>query len=596
MKEKLKKTFTKHHTLSPLTWLERLTKSFSPAERVAFYVSSALLIIGAAGLLFNVNNLFLTAVPAQGGSLTEGIVGSPRFWNPLLAISDGDRDVTSLVYSGLLKATPDGKLIPDLAESFEISDDGLSYTFHLREKALFHDGTPVTPDDVVFTISRAQDPALKSPRRANWEGVAVEKVDERTVRLTLKQPYAPFLENATMGILPKHIWESADADESTFSPYNIEAVGSGPYKIARINRNSSGIPASIEFIPFSDYTLGAPYIEHLTIRFYTNEKDIVAALQSGEIESANSIAPDSAKNLEAKGFRIERTPLPRVFAVFFNQNQAPLLADANVRQALNLATDKRALVDSVLGGYGVPLDGPVPPLVLNQTAATDATTTEARLAQANALLDKAKWKLNPETGIREKTTGTSARGLPVHAQAGKSVQPLSFSLVTSEEPVLKQSAEQLVAMWKKIGVDVKLSIFESGDLNQNVIRPRKYDALLFGEVVGRDLDLFAFWDSSQRNDPGLNIAMYTNANVDKLLKEARRLSDEGKRTEDYQKVAAAIRNDNPAVFLYAPEFIYVVPQRIKGFAMQNVTVPSDRFLGITGWYIDTEKIWNIFTK
>lgn len=580
--KKLKNTFQKHYTLAPLSDLERLTHSFSPAERVAFWICTALLTIGAAGLLFNVNELFLTPVPARGGSLSEGIIGSPRFFNPLLALSDGDRDMTALVYSGLLKATPDGGLVPDLAESYTLSEDGLSYTFTLREEASFHDGAPVTSDDVLFTVQKAQDPALKSPKRANWEGVTVEKTDSRTVTLTLKQPYAPFLENTTLGILPKHIWESATADEFTFSPYNIEAVGSGPYEIENIKRSSSGIPFYFELSSFKNYALKAPYIDRLIIHFYPNEKELVAALRQGEIESASSITPRAAQGL-AEDYRIERTALPRVFAVFFNQNHAPLLAEKEVRQALALATDKEMLVNSVLEGYGVPIGGPVPPLLLDDGTAAIDPAFEERIAEAGAILEKAKWKLNPATGLRERTKG-------------KDVQPLTFTLATSDVPELKESAELLAGMWKRAGIEVKIQIFESGDLNQNVIRPRKFDALLFGEIIGRDLDLFAFWHSSQRNDPGLNIAMYTNSKVDKLLEEARRESDEETRIEKYRSAVAAISADKPAIFLYSPEFIYVMPQKVKGSSLKQVSVPSDRFLDIADWYIDTEKIWNLFAR
>lgn len=581
MKEKLKKTLLKRYTLTPLSALERLLKTFSLTERILFWLFALLLTVGALGLLLNTNSLFLTPVPTSGGTLHEGIVGSPRFFNPLLA-GDGDRDITSLIYSGLLRALPDQGLTPDLAESYSISEDGLSYTFILREDAIFHDGKPVTASDVIFTIQKAQDSALKSSKRANWEGVTVEKLDERTVILTLKQPYAPFLENATLGILPKHIWESANADQFTFSPYNIEAIGSGPYKIARIKRSSSGIPFSFELVPFKDYALGAPYIEHLMVRFYQSEKELLAAIRRGEVESASSITPKAAQELAAEGYRTERTPLPRVFAVFFNQNQAPLLAEKSIREALELATDKNVLVDSVLEGYGVPIDGPIPPPLLNEKE-SEALPIEDRIEKAANILDRANWKLNTDTGFRERTKK-------------KVVEPLTFTLTTSDVPELKESAQLLAEMWKQIGVDVNVQIFESGDLNQNIIRPRKFDSLLFGEIIGHDLDLFAFWHSSQRNDPGLNIAMYTNSKVDRLLEDARSTGDEESRLEKYQAAITAIRADTPAIFLYSPEFIYVIPGKIKGFKLRHVAVPSERFLGITTWYIETEKIWNIFSK
>ena len=274
--------------------------------------------------------------------------------------------------------------------------------------------------------------------------------------------------------------------------------------------------------------------------------------------------------------------MPRIFGVFFNQNQSSLFAEKAIRQALELATDKETLVNAVLYGYGVPIDDPVPPLLLSAQRAT-ATSTEVRLAEAQTILERAKWKHAEAGGIREKVKG-------------KETQKLSFSLTTSDVPELRQGAELLKEMWRRIGIETQVQIFGAGDLNQNVIRHRKFDALLFGEIVGRDLDLFAFWHSSQRNDPGLNIAMYTNSSVDKLLEEARRTADTDRRAESYEKALAAIRNDAPAVFLYSPEFIYVLPQKVRGFARGRATVPSERFLDVHHWYIETGKVWDVFTN
>lgn len=585
MKEKLKQLFARRFHLPFTAALENLKKTFSPVEKAAFFVFVLLLALSVGNLVLRANALFLVEVPARGGTLTEGIVGTPRFVNPLLAFSDADRDLSALIYSGLLKATPEGELIPDLSETFSVSENGLVYSFTLRADAVFHDGEPVTADDVLFTIQKAQDPGIKSPKRANWEGVTAEKTGVRTLTLTLRQPYAPFLENATLGILPKRLWTEANTEQFPFSPRMTDAVGSGPYRIERIKRNSSGIPISYELVPFRQYALGSPFIARLILRFYQNETDALAALRQGDVESVNTISPESAEELRARGARIEHTPLPRVFGVFFNQNQKTLLAEKEVRQALVRATDKKSLVAAVLRGYGIPIDTPTPPLLFNKKDAADGAaeeTVEERREQADALLTKAKWNISVETGMREK-------------KRGKEMEPLSFSLVTANAPELLKSAEILKKMWEKIGVSVEVKIFEAGDLNQNVIRPRKYDALLFGEIIGRDLDLFAFWHSSQRNDPGLNIALYTNSRVDKLLEEGRRIQEPAERLAAYQKAAEAITDDTPAIFLYAPDFIYILPEKIKGLALKRLTIPSERFLNIHEWYTETEKIWRFLS-
>ncbi|MDZ4226103.1 MAG: ABC transporter substrate-binding protein, partial [Patescibacteria group bacterium] len=184
---------------------EDVYHSFAASGRALFIFFSALLVVSSAGLLFILNGLLLVPTPAAGGTFTEGILGAPRFINPALAVSAADHDLAALVYSGLLKTTPEGTYAPDLALSYELSGDGKIYIFVLRPDITFHDGKPVTAEDVVFTVTKIQDPLLKSTARANWEGVVAEAVDERTVRFTLSQPYAPFIKNATIGILPQHL-------------------------------------------------------------------------------------------------------------------------------------------------------------------------------------------------------------------------------------------------------------------------------------------------------------------------------------------------------------------------------------------------------
>ncbi len=574
--------------------ITRIIASFSYIERIAFFLFVWIFAIGSLVLLWNINKAFLIEIPADGGSLTEGIIGAPRFINPLLAISDADRDLTILTYSGLLRATALGTLVPDLAQEYSISDDGLTYTFVLRDNIFFHDGTPITADDVVFTVTKAQDSVLKSPKRANWDGVVVEKESDKVVIFRLKQAYAPFLENTTLGILPKHIWEKADPEQFSFSQFNITPVGSGPYTVDNIERDSSGIPASYDLRAFKKYAQGKPYITELHIRFYANEEELTNAFKEGEIESINAISPKTAEALKEKGYRIERSSLPRIFGVFFNQNQASLFTDLTVRKALSVAVDKERIIDEVLSGYGTPIDSPIPPGSIGYTApdsrktlaeveAESSPETPGRVAEARAILERNGWTFNEEKGVMEKKTKTGTT-------------ELAFALSTSDVPELKETGELVKKQWEAIGARVDLKVFGTGDLNQNVIRPRKYDALLFGEIVGRDSDLFSFWHSSQRNDPGLNVALYANITADKLLEEARTISDTDERIKKYQEFKKEIARDIPAVFIYAPDFIYVLPEKIQGITVGPVKTPSERFLNIPLWFIETDHIWKFFVK
>lgn len=580
-------TASRNEKRSLVQLVKKLIAAFSPTERIIFLGLVALFGASTLTVLWSVNNYFSVEIPTYGGTLHEGVIGSPRFVNPLLAISDTDRDLTSLIYSGLLRSTPQGDFVPDLAESYSVSEDGLTYHFVLKDKIYFHDKMPVTADDVIFTIQKAADRALKSPKRANWEGVTAEKISEREIELHLKQPYAPFLQNATIGILPKHIWKNVDADSFPFSQFNIEPVGSGPYELNKIKRDSNGLPISYELRAFRRYALGQPFITTIAFHFYAGEKNLLDAYQSGIIESLSAISPERAALLDQSENTVRQIPLSRVFGIFFNQNQSSVLANKEVRAALEAAADKKKIVDEVLGGFGTTLSGPIPDFLKGFAAesATSSPNTETkdRIETAKSILEKAGWKLNEKTGLLEK-------------KGKKSVDTLEFSLSTSDAPELRKAAELVKADWEKIGARIDLKVFESGDLNQNVIRPRKYDALLFGEIIGKDLDLFAFWHSSQRNDPGLNIALYTNIKTDTWLEEARAASDPAKRATLYQKFENEIKNDLPTIFLYSPDFLYILPNRVHMAKIEGITAPAERFSTIQSWYIETERVWKVFAS
>ncbi|HEV8677237.1 MAG TPA: peptide ABC transporter substrate-binding protein [Candidatus Paceibacterota bacterium] len=563
--------------------LEDLYRAFSPSGRALFLFFSWTLVISAGFLTYTLNNRLLTAVPGYGGELTEGIIGSPRFINPVLAVSDADGDLSALVYSGLLRPGANGDYLPNLASSYSISEDGKTYTFNIDPNARFSDGTPVTADDVVFTVEKIQDPTLKSPLRASWSGVAVEEVDPRTVRFTLSTSYAPFIENVTVGILPKHLWQNVSDEEFPFSELNTSPVGSGPFKVQSISRTQSGIPASYVLAPFNKYLPGQPYLSKITIKFYQSEDQVVSALKSGQIESASGLSP--ADLPQVSGNTVVESPLNRVFGVFFNQNQSEVLRDANVRAALDGAIDRQALIKNVLGGYGVPLTGPLPPSIFESGATTSSGEPQG-VDAAKAYLLAHGWTMGSDN-VLSKTTGT-----------GKSAKTtrLSFSISTGNVPELRAAAEYLREQWQAMGADVDVKIFDQGDLSQNVIRPRKYDALLFGEVVGREADLYAFWDSSQRNDPGLNVALYANSAVDDALKSLRETSDDSQRAALYQTIESELSKDIPAVFLYAPDFVYSVPNDIKGLDLGFIETPSDRFASVASWHRETDYVWPLFVK
>jgi len=612
-------------------------RTITRKEKIIFFSLAIVFALSFSGVLWEIHKKISVIVPKRGGELVEGIVGIPRFINPLLEISDVDRDLTSLIYSGLMRADNKQELVLDLAESYEISEDGLTYTFVLKPDLLWHDKQPLTTDDILFTIEQAQDSGVKSTKRAGLEGVRVEKIDDRTVKFILSKPYAPFLNNTTIGILPKHLWKDATSNKIILSDFNIEPVGSGPYKIKKINRDSSKIVTSYVLVSNEDFALGEPYIEEITLKFYPSEEQLILAYQGESVDSISAVSPQFVEDIQRTESVLKTLSLPRIFGVFLNQNNDEIFAYKEVREALNMSIDRTRIINEVFRGFGAELDGPLPSEtfrhlveIKNSKDSISASLAEAGLGssgsplnqesfgedekeiaklipaqEAKAYLEEKGWGFAEveeegeegisEGGESEESVATKIERGPLQKKFKKELVSLEFSLSTSDVPELKQVAELVKEMWEEMGAKVDLKIFEVGDLNKDVIRPRNYDTLLFGEIVGRNPDPFVFWHSSQRNDPGLNIAMYANITANKLMEEIRVTSDSEEREKKYLKLQEEISNDIPAVFLYSPKFIYLVPQKIKGLEeMESIAVPSERFSQIYKWHIKTKYIWKVF--
>jgi len=559
--------------------------SFSKKEWRFFIGFLVVLLLSTILILGSINKYFLVEVPLRGGSISIGIVGVPRFINPILANSQADLDLISLIYSGLTRKSSNGELILDLAEKYEISENGLIYTFTLKDNLYFQDGKPITVDDILFTINKVRDSVIESPHKVHWSGVSLEKIDEKTVRFTLKQPYASFLENTTIGIMPAHLWNNTPLE---LNNANTNPIGGGPYMISSVSKQSSGIVDHYKLIPFKKFVLGEPYIKNINLHFYQNEEDLVKAFENKKLDQISFITPLNAEILKKQGYQIESSVLPRVFGLFFNQNKNQLFIDKNIIKAIDQAINKDEIIKEVLLGYGTPIDSPIPPNMIEyqKLATSDNISRQDLLQKVKNDLEKDGWKAGVD-GFLEKTTTENKK---------KVTKKLEFSISTGNAPELAKTAELIKQYLATVGIKVEVKTFEIGNLNQSVIRPREYDALLFGEIINQESDLFAFWHSSQRKDPGLNVAMYTNVKVDKILEDASTTVDEQSRIKKYIQFNEEIKKDMPAVFLYSPNFIYIMPKNLKEFGMGNIMSPSDRYLNIYSWYTQTEKVWKIFTR
>lgn len=591
-KKRLKERLTQFRSSAKLSRFEKALVHFTPGERLTVYILTILLAIGALGLVASANNLISTTVPTRGGELIEGSIGTARLINPLLTVSGPDEDISQLVYSGLMRALPDGSVIPDLAESYTVSPDGTEYTFVIRKGAIFHDGTPITATDVAFTVKASQNPEIKSFHRADWDGVVVSTPDTRTVVFKLPRAYTPFVFNTTLGILPSHLWSKVAFSDFHFSKLNTHPIGSGPYKIDSVETDETGAATRYNLVLFKDFTLGSPYLEKISFIFYSNEDELIRALNKGTVDAVSGLAPANLHLITRTDLNITHPSLPRVFGVFFNQAKNPVLADSAVREALNAAVDTHALMQNVFTGFGAEIQGPLgtlnttnpiveKPTELTRTMTTVATTTpDPHFAEdARTILKKGGWTFDTVNGSWTK---------------GK--QALAFSLSTASEPELVASAHAIADMWRAAGITVSVGVYPISELHTNVIRPRTYDSIFFGEVIGRERDLFAFWHSSQRNDPGLNLALYANAKADTLLSNARTATSNKERIKQYESFEDLVAKDRPAVFVYSPDFIYLTPRTLQGIALGTLSSPSERFSNVYEWYTEAEQVWNIFAR
>lgn len=521
--------------------------------------------------------------PVFGGKYTEGIIGAPRFLNPVLSsANDADRDLSQLIFSSLLKYDNRGNLMLDIAESYSISSDGKIYDVILKKNIKWQDKTPLSADDVLFTIGLIQNLDYKSPLRINWIGITAEKIDDYHMRFSLNTSFSPFPHNLTFGILPKHIWKNVSAANFSLNPHNLNPISSGPYKLQKITKDKNAAIKSLTLEINKNYYSTKPFIKNITFKFYNDENSLFDAYNKNEIDSFGFSQSKNISKIKYPNLvRIYSFTLPRYFAIFFNSDSNRALADKNVRIALNYATDKKSLIDKVLNGYGTIADSPIPPQLFGYDK--NAPKYEFDLGKAKAALDKSGWKDTNQDGIREKEFAIDKKTTEI--------VKLEITLITTPRQELTDVANLIKEQWSAIGVEVNIETKESLELQQNYIKPRRYDALLFGEVLGMDPDALAFWDSTQKKDPGLNLSLFDNKNVDTLLKEAREITDPIIRSQKYALFQSLVIADAPVVFLYSPFYFYAVSKNIKGVEEALIATPTGRFNQITNWYVKTKRVW-----
>ncbi|OGZ61216.1 MAG: hypothetical protein A2919_01500 [Candidatus Spechtbacteria bacterium RIFCSPLOWO2_01_FULL_43_12] len=563
------------------TKAKRPFKKLNPREKFwaslfAFIIAGSLIAVGVQLYISNTKN-----VPAQGGEYREAVVGLPRFINPALSfINDVDRDMVRLIYSGLLAYDVNGNLIPDLAQSFEISDDGKEYIFTLKENLLWEDGIPLTAEDVIFTINLIQDAQYSSSIYQVWQGVDVS-IEENNIIFQLSSAYPPFIYNTTLPIMPKHIWENVLPINFALTDLNLQPIGSGPYKIEKFTKDNSGLISSATLERNEFYHGPKPYISRITFKFFNSSQDAIKAYNSKSVDGISFISPLNIEEIKDRnGVNFHKFNMPGYFAIFINENRNPILEEKSVREALAHATNRDQIISDAYLGHAEKIDSPIPK-VLSKYYNNDIDPIPYDLGKARALLEDAGWKDDNGDGIREKALND-----------GEDATNLELTLYTAENGGLKKSAELLAAQWKNAGVQLNVVTMETTELQQSIIRSRSYELLLFGQIVGMEPDLFPYWYSTQTSSPGLNLSEYENSDADDLIEEIRAETNEAQRIEKLKELQKLIVSELPAIFLFSSAHIYPVQKGVQGIMDGVITDTPWRFAEISKWFIETKRIFD----
>ncbi len=524
-------------------------------------------------------------VPQRGGKYEESLIGSPQYINPiLLQNNDIDRDLSRLVYSGLMRYDVNRHIVPDLAERYELSPDEKTYTFHLRKNVRWHDEKPFTADDVLFTISEIQNTSIKSPLAASFKDVAVQKIDDGTLSFSIKKPFAPFLDLMTTQIIPKHLWDQIAPEGFSLAALNLRPVGTGAWKFKSLKKEGDGTIHAYTLGRNDDYYAEKPYLDTLIFKLYPDGESAIQALKNRNVDGVSFLPHELRERLiKDTGLRYYTFSLPQYTALFLNKGNNSDLASKAVRQALAYGVDKEKIVSGVLAGEGAVVDSPILPGFLGYNEQGKKYLYD--IQKARELLHAEGWQ-EDERGIMMHTEKGAVKG----AVAKKRELHIVITTVNKQESIAM--ATSISEGWKSIGISSEIQSVDPSRVKDDIIDPRSYQVFLYGAMIGSDPDVYPYWHSSQVHAPGLNLSLFANAEVDKLLEEGRTLSDPAGRAERYKKFGDIITEEVPALFLVSPSYNYVMTKNMKGITdKKQIIYPSDRFVDISAWHIKTKREW-----
>lgn len=516
--------------------------------------------------------------PATGGVYSEGLVGSISRLNPLLEQNNApDRDVNRLIFSSLIRYDARGLPVPDLADSWGVSQDGTIYNIAIRPNAFWHDGQPVTSEDILFTIDMIKDDSSFFPAdvRELWKKVEIKKLNDRTLQFLLPEPFAPFLDYLTFGIVPSHLLGTTPAAEMPAASFNLSPIGSGPYKFDQLVVENGQV-TGVELTSFENYYGGKPFIEKIVFRYFPTAQAALEAYREGEILAISDVSLDVLNQaLATPELSVYTGRLPEMSMVLFNLNnpQKTFLQDPKVRKAMLMGLNRQRIVDRLLLGQGIIADGPIFP---GTWAFYDG-------------LERVIY--DPENAIS--LLKTNGYGIPAsggNVRADKDGNLLALTLLHPDDALHSAIAQTIFENWSQLGIQVTLEAVPYEQLVNERLASRNYEAALVDMNLARtpDPDPYPFWHQSEATS-GQNYSQWDNRTASEYLEQARINTDYAVRTRLYRNFQVIFAKELPALPLYYPVYSYAVAQQVLGIQMPPLFDTSDRFLTFQQWYLVTRR-------
>lgn len=516
--------------------------------------------------------------PVAGGIYREALVGMVSRLNPLLDFNNQvDRDINRLLYRGLIKFDSRGIPHPDLAESWAVSADATLYTFTLRRDATWHDGEPVKSDDVIYTYSKFQESDYPGPTDLQriWQEINFVRLDDRTVQFQLPEPFAPFIDFVSVGLLPDHLLRGVSAQELIDHPFNIEPIGTGPFKFDRFLQEDGEI-SGIRLLAFEDFFGGRPFLDQFELFFYPDEGRALQAYLSEEVMGIGQVGPGVLDRiLDLNNLNLHTSSLPSINMVFLNHNnpEKSFLGEKEFRQVLLMAINRQWIINHVLEGQAVIARGPILQSSWAFLASLPSETYD--MVGAEESLDELGWEI---------PSGAS-RGTSEYVRS-KEGSILTFELVHADTPIQTAVAEALQESWEQIGIQVELTPAEGPSIVEQYLEPRSFEAVLININLGRyaDPDPYPFWHDSQV-ETGQNYGGFSDRNIGIWLEKARTTPDLLLRADLYKNFQFRFQDQVPALLLYTPVYSYAIDSQVQGVRIGTIYDPSDRFDNVVEWHI-----------